>query len=228
MKSQVCSKIPWVPLYHYRFCHSNDLVSRYFSASLFVDPLLRNGMKLCVLHVLLVTLSFVLSIIVEYHWEEKNRALQIQMFRSQKKDMRNSCSLFPFPAQTKIPVIKLQEKWFKVIITIHSKNETVPLPPLPTEKCQYDVEKEDLSPPYTHHHTCITIHAPQYIYQHTCTTIHVPPCMHPICAPLYVYHHTCIAICTPPYVHHHTCITIHAPPCLYHQTCTFNMKEFKH
>lgn len=158
------------------------------------------------------------------------------MFRSQKKDMRNSSSLFPFPAQTKIPVIKLQEKWFKVIITIHSKKETVPLPPLPTEKCQYDVEKEDLSPPYTHHHTCITIHAPQYIYQHTCTTMHAPHMCTTICVPPYMHchmhtthvpphmhHHTWTTICAPP-----TCITIHAPPCLYHQTCTFKMKEFKH
>lgn len=162
----------------------------------------------------------------------KNRALQIQMFRSQKKDMRNSSSLFPFPTQTKIPIIKLQKKWFKLVITIHSKKETVPLPPLPTEKYQYDVEKEDLPPPCTHHHTCITIHAPPYMYHHTCTTVYESPCVHHTCTATHVlthmHHHTYTTIHVPAYVHYHTCTTVCAPPYVYHHTCTFKVKEFKH
>lgn len=119
---------------------------------------------------------------------------------------------------------KLQEKRFKLIITIDSKKETVPLPHLPTEKYQYGVEKEALPPPYTHHHMGITIHAPQYIHQHTCITIHAPPCVHHTCIPYMNYHHhtythvchpTCATTHAPPYMHH--CML---PPCMYHHTCT--------
>ena len=70
----------------------NDRSSRYFSASLLVDPVLRSGVDICVLNVLLVTLSFVCGLLVEGGREEKQSTVNLD----NSKKPKEGCGKFFF------------------------------------------------------------------------------------------------------------------------------------
>lgn len=72
-------------MYHYRFNQLNDGSRSYFSASLLVAHLLKIGVDLCVLNVLLVTLSFLCGLLVESDQEEKQSIANLDNFKKPKE-----------------------------------------------------------------------------------------------------------------------------------------------
>lgn len=114
---------------------------------------------------------------------------------------------------------KLQEKRFKLIITIIAKRKhflchTYLLRNISMmwrrKLFHHHTHTTTWALPSMHHNTYTSTQVPPYMHHHVCT-IHAPPCMHPIHALPYVYHHTYIAIHIP-HMCHHACTTIYAPP----------------